>query len=360
MIRLCIDARMITSSGIGTCIQNLIPFLSKPPFDLTLLVDGGDFKDQKTISFRSPIYSLAEQIKFPWKIPPCDLFWSPHYNTPLLPVKSKVRAVTIHDVCHLALPISKAKKLIAKLLLTNACKRSKKIITNSVFSKSEIIKYLGCSDQDMSIIYPGVDMDEFSPLHKTDEFKNKYNLNFPFFLFVGNFKVHKNLSTLLKAFEYLNLSDFHLVLAGKYNGLRSSDSTTFEQIQKSPAKKRIHLLGELAKSELPLLYRSAKAFVFPSFYEGFGLPPLEAMASGCPVLASNAACIPEVCSDAALYFSPSSPEELAQKMDQIIKEDNLRTQLITKGFIRCREFSWNQTAESYRTLFENLCSNFEI
>ena len=355
MIHLCIDARMINASGIGTCIQNLIPFLSKPPFELTLLPHPANPIDYPSITFPAPIYSLREQLYFPFKIPPCDLFWSPHYNAPFLPIKSKARVVTLYDVCHLAQPTSKAKRFAAKILIHNACKKSQKIITSSNFSKSEILKYVNVSEEQIEVIPLSVNQQEFFPLRNTEEWQKNHQLDFPFFLFVGNLKTHKNLATALKAFESLNSADCHLVLAGKYMGLRSSDSDILVSIANSPLRKKIHVLGEVSKNDLPFLYSSAKALIFPSFYEGFGLPPLEAMASGCPVLASHAASIPEVCADAALYFSPHSVKELAAQMERILMEPSLSLQFMQKGLLRSKAFSWEKTANAYRLLFQKIC-----
>ena len=351
MIRLCVDARMFSSSGIGTCIRHLIPYVSRPPFDTTFLVDRHAVFPGKKIPFQAPIYSLSEQAQFPWKIPPCDLFWSPHYNVPLLPIKSRIRVVTIHDMCHLAMPFSRGKKMVAKQLLRYAYKKSEKVITDSQFSRMEIQKYLGNSSGKIDVIYPGVDLEEFSPLQEIEAFKNKHNLGDQIFLFVGNFKAHKNLEILLKAFELLHRSSLQLVLVGK-----KGDPKISYLIQNSRCKERIILLGEVSQEDLPLLYASASAFIFPSLYEGFGLPPLEAMACGCPVIASQAASIPEVCRDAALYFSPHSEIELAEQMERIIDDRSLRDELIAKGLDRCREFSWEKTGTAYRTLFERLCT----
>ncbi|MBS0624621.1 MAG: glycosyltransferase family 4 protein [Verrucomicrobia bacterium] len=340
---------MMSHSGIGTCIRNLMLPLSKPPFDLTIL--GGVFEGIKSVHFGAPIYSLKEQLKFPSTIPSSDLFWSPHYNVPLFRIKAKKRIVTIHDVCHLAIPFSRGKRVIARMLLRGACQKSQLIITDSQFSKLEIIKYLEVDEQNIQVIYPGVNLNEFSPENKSEEIVRKYD---PYFLFVGNFKVHKNLETLVRAFELLKSKDARLLLVGKYKGLKSSDSAIFERVQSSLARERIHLLGEVPQSEIRCLYASAKALVFPSLYEGFGLPPLEAMASGCPVLASTSASIPEVCADAALYFDPRSAEELSNQMDQVLGRGN--DSLKAKGFRRCREFSWNKTADGYRTLFQKIGS----
>lgn len=346
-MRLCIDARMIHSSGIGTFLQNLIPFIAKDPFEVILL-SKEPHPTQMSIRFTSSIYSLAEQVFYPWKIPPCDIFWSPHYNAPLLPIQAKRRVVTIHDVCHLAQPFPKVKRFIAHFLLQNACKKSDQIVTISSFSRSEIQKYLGAYKEKIQVIYPGVNVEEFSP--KKDEEKD------PFFLFVGNRKPHKNLATLIQAFEQLSLKNYRLVIVGKKEKLRSSDPIIDELIKRSPLRQQIDLLEEVSQEKLQKLYAAASALIFPSLYEGFGLPPLEAMASGCPVIASNAASIPEACGEAALYFDPLSIQQLKEKMLCIITEGSLRQQLVQNGLKRSAFFSWENAANKYRALFFKLFS----
>lgn len=344
-MRLCIDARMLYSSGIGTFLQNLIPFLAKDPFEVILLCQK-PYQSYMSSRFTSKVYSVAEQIVFPWKVPPCDLFWSPHYNVPVFPIKARRRVVTIHDVCHLAQPFPLIKRMAARFLLQNACKRSDQITTVSLFSQSEISKYLGVAKEKIRVIPPGVNTQEFSP--------NLGAPKAPFFLFVGHLKGHKNFIALLKAFDRLRLKDYRLVIVGKAEGLGSSDPSLYESIKKNPLNRQIDLLGEISKPKLQKLYASATALVFPSLYEGFGLPPLEAMASGCPVIASRSASIPEVCGEAALYFDPQSFQELAKQMERVASDKFLQEHLIQKGFQRSSLFSWESTADGYRSLFLSL------
>lgn len=335
---LCIDARMLHSSGIGTYIRNILPAFLSPPFTLSLL------------NTNAPIYSLREQIAFLCKIPRCDLFWSPHYNAPLLPIRAKRRIATIHDVCHLVYPSSKLQKMAAHALLQNACSQSDLILTVSEFSKGEILKYLKCPESKIHVVYPGVDLEEFSPARHC----KKNQLDFPFFLFVGNCKTHKNLETLIQAFSSLNSSDHHLVLIGPH----PFDRKLGPLIEKSPLKNKIHCMGHVAQSDLPFFYAKAVALIFPSLYEGFGLPPLEAMASGSIVIASNAASIPEVCGDAALYFSPQDSEELKSQMQRALFDSSLCQDLIEKGAARSRLFSWEKTRNQLKELF--LCMHSKI
>lgn len=316
MIDLCIDARMAYCSGIGTYIRELVPFL-KEEFRVILLVDELDREwctDCEQILFNVPIYSVEEQVKFPFAIPKCSLFWSPHYNIPLLPIRAETRIVTIHDVCHLVFG-SFVEKMYARFVLNKALK-SDRVITVSQFSKQEIRNQFGF---DETVVIPiGVDKKRFSPKDVCQEVRKKYQLPQKYVLFVGSRKRHKNLEQLQK----IGLKD--LVIVG-------------------PGIKHVEA------DDLPILYSMAEVFVFPSLYEGFGLPPLEAMSCGCPTACSRAASIPEVCGDASIYFDPMNLEEMAQAIQRARKGE-----LIEKGFERAKRFDWRKTAEKHMRLFEEV------
>lgn len=312
MIDLCIDARMAFSSGIGTYIREIVPLL-KDHFRLILLVDKVDREwcnGFEQIVFDAPIYSIAEQLKFPFKIPKCDLFWSPHYNVPLLPIRAKKRVATIHDACHLAFG-SGAQKLYARLVMGRAL-RSEKAITVSQFSKREIEGQFGFGD--LTVIPIGVNKERFYPREGSEEVRQKYQLPEKFVLFVGSKKAHKNLARVMRV--------ENLVAVGP--GIREVD-------------------GE----DLPVLYSMAEVFVFPSLYEGFGLPPLEAMSCGCPTAVSKMASIPEVCGDASVYFDPMNEEDILIAVEKAKKRE-----LVQKGLERVKRFDWKKTAEKHIRLFD--------
>ncbi|OHD86133.1 MAG: hypothetical protein A3J39_09820 [Sulfuricurvum sp. RIFCSPHIGHO2_12_FULL_44_8] len=345
MIDLCIDARMAFFSGIGTCIRELVPYLNQPPFKAVLLVDHLDqawCKGIEQILLRCPIYSIREQVMFPIKIPKCDLFWSPHYNIPLLPIKAKRRVVTIHDACHLALGknLSLFARLYANRVMRWASYRSDQVITDSRFSAKELCHYLGNPRTEIRVIPVATNLKRFQ--RKRDPvIRDKYQLPEKFALFVGNLKPHKNLHGLAKAFTAASLPGWGLVLVGmnKQN----------EKIENAL------ILGKVPEEELPMLYSLAELLVFPSFYEGFGLPPLEAMSCGCPTVVSNAASIPEVCGEASLYFHPGRVEEMAAAIKRVALYQELRSRLVQKGFERVRQFDWGETARQYRSVFEEVC-----
>ena len=332
MIDLCIDARMAFSSGIGTYIRQLVPLLTD--FRITLLVDriGSDWcRKFEQIHFPVPIYSIQEQALFPIKVPRCDLFWSPHYNIPLLPIRARKRVVTIHDACHLALG-SWHQRVYAKMVMGKALHGSAKVITDSQFSKEEVYRYLGRSKKEVEVIQIAVNREIYFRRNASDEIRKKYRLPEKFILFVGNHKPHKNIEGLVLAFSKLKIPNLGLVVVGKGTAT-----------------------GEVLDKELPILYSMAEAFILPSFYEGFGLPPLEAMSCGCPTLVSRAASLPEVCGDASLYFDPWNAVEMAEAIQRVVANQTLRDELIQKGYERVQSFSWAKTAERHRQIFEEVC-----
>ena len=352
MKNIVIDARMVNHSGIGTYLRSVISVLTKK-YDITLLGNKELFKsftwfeEVKIIPCLSKIYSLAEQLELPHKIPQCDLFLSPHYNISLLPVKAKHRVVIIHDVYHLAylkeLPVHQ--KTYAKLMINSAARISQRVFTVSEFSRSEIIKFTGISEEKIRIVYFGIDLPETENVidnESIDKVKRKYNLPENFLLYVGNIKPHKNLKSLLHALKILakNNSQIKLVVAGKADGFITGDSESISLIQNDEViKSAVVFAGYIENSDLPLIYKFATALIFPSFYEGAGLPPLEAMAYGCPVIASSAASIPEICGDAALFFNPDNVNDLANKIELVVNDKNLRMELIQKGIKNVRRFS---------------------
>ncbi|MGB5848357.1 MAG: glycosyltransferase family 1 protein [Ignavibacteriaceae bacterium] len=359
-IKIVLDARMINHSGIGTYIKCVIKALLND-YDLTLIIDEQRIIDQtwlnkvKIVQCSAPIYSLREQIRLPLEIPPCEIFLSPHYNIPLLPVKAKKRIVIIHDVNHLVFysQLSLIQKIYAKLFLKRATIISDTVITISNFSEKEIRKYIGKISKKINVLYYGIDdstMGKRLQPGESNRIRLKYNLPDNYILYVGSAKPHKNFYVLLKAF-YLLLKDFpdqKLVVVGL-----SKSQVKQSGFLESVVLKNKELLTSLIftdyvpDSELPFIYKHAAFLVFSSYYEGFGLPPLEAMINYCPVIASNAAAIPEVCGNAALYFDPHSELELYKKMKIFLLDLNLRNNFVRKGAENLARFKM----ESFKSKF---------
>lgn len=343
---LCIDARMIDSGGIGTILKKLIPSLSASPFRTTLLTTAS----QKVGKIcKAPIYSIREQFSLPYSIPRCDLFWSPHYNIPLLPIRAKKRAVTIHDAYHLAFShcLHFQEKLYARMMFQQAVFRSDLVFTVSLFSQKELCKYLSIPPSKIRVIYPGIDFDRFSREMPQNAIRKKYSLPSSFFLFVGNVKPHKNLRLILEAYKHFSI-EIPLVVVGKIKGLLTPDLSILNS-------QCLHL-EDVSDEELPAFYQMATALIFPSLYEGFGFPPLEAMAAGCPAIVSNRASIPEACGEAAYFIDPENFEELATAMIRIASDTSLREKFKQKGKIQARKFSWDRMAKEYVKIFQEVCT----
>jgi len=356
-MRLAIDCRMHNCSGIGTVIRNILPHLIQR-FACTIIFNkGNEFPfagNYKTVIFESYIYSVKEQAEYYSKIKEADVFWAPHYNFPVLLRKGIKKAATIHDVFHLdnLNQLSKLQGIYAKLFLTQFIKSNKSIITVSRFSRDRICFHSGLPQEKVSVIYNGIDTQLFQP-------SSQKNLSLPdkYILYVGNVKPHKNLKTLLLAYSQLKESikkEYALVIVGKKEGFLNGDTEIETLVKQYNLLGNIHFTGYVPDNDLQELYGRANLFVFPSLYEGFGLPPLEAMACGVPVIASNAASLPEVCGDGALYFDPKNSEELSDKINSVLKDANLQEQLKIRGHRQALRYKWEDTAKKYIELITNI------
>ena len=364
VIQLVIDARMYFSSGIGTVLQNLIPRLSTTGFSITLLLKEEDLNKvsiphAKVIPMKSSIYSIQEQIELCRKIPKTDLFWSPHYNIPLLPIRAKKRFVTIHDVCHLALKdcFSPLQRFYAKRMLKQAISRSDLVLVNSQFTVDEIKAYLKKEESKIKKIHFAVDKHQFAsdPLPIDAEAQKVLTLPKSYFLFVGNLKPHKNLSLLLEAFEQVadNIAS-DLVIVGAKENFIVADQAAEKRAQTSKHRNRIHFLGKVEQKYLPSIYRLSKALVFPSLYEGFGFPALEAMQCSSIVIASKIGALKEVCEDAALYFDPQDSKSLEKLLIEVDGNEEIRRDLLERSKGRLTHFNWDETASRYATEMRGL------
>ena len=365
-MNLVIDARMIDHAGIGRYLRSLLIRLKNSPLNIQAIVSKSSVAKYPWLSqfalifCESPIYSLKEQLKIPLLIPKCALFWSPHYNVPLAPIRAKQRLVTIHDVYHLAFisTLSPLQKAYAKIVIKRAVNQASSIITDSEFSKNEIVKYTGSCPHKIQVIHPAVDREQFKEQRETKlaEVQKKYQLPEKYILFVGSLKPHKNLIRLVDALELilkLHSRDLHLVIVGKKEGLIHGVDLDRYLHQKSISK-HVSCLGLVEDNDLPSLYQQAAALALPSLYEGFGLPALEAMSVGCPVVASNAASLPEVCGNSAEYVNPLDVQDICRGIVKLLYNDEYRKALVLQGKKRSQEFSWEKCTEEHLKAI-NLC-----
>jgi glycosyltransferase involved in cell wall biosynthesis len=272
--------------------------------------------------------------------------------------KSKTKKVlTIHDLSVYRYPkyFSLYARTYSKLFPT-ITKNTNKIITDSNSSKRDIIKILGVKKENIDVVYLGIE-NKFKVIRNKKtlkELRTKYNLPRQYVLFIGTIEPRKNLVSLIKAFAKALPSlkgDIKLIIGGKIGWEKN---TIYSLPEKLGINNRIQFIGKVEEEDLAPLYSLASTFVYPSLYEGFGLPPLEAMACGCPVITSNVSSLPEVVDDAAILINPYSLEdELGININRILDDARFRQKLIEKGVQNAKSFSWintaKQTLEIYNT-----------
>ncbi len=345
-------------TGIGRFIKNFIVYACEIKKDWEFLLFGNQ---DTLIPFDLPNNSnvkiiaegntqIWEQIKLPLflhKIK-CDLFFSPYYKTPILTNIPSV--ITIHDLIHLTYPDYNKSFYLEKQLSKIYSAKASAIITDSENSKKDIVKILKVNAEKIFVIYNAIDTSFFNPERNSNDFENiakKYSIKKPYLLYVGNSKPHKNVNKIYQAYKLLPKSlkvKYMLVLSGvgdyDYPICLDKDS--------------LSVIPRVEEEEIALLYSNASLFVFPSFYEGFGFPPLEAMACGCPVISSNASCMPEILGDSCLYFNPDDSKNIAKIMDIALTDKSLRFSLTKKGLEQVKKYAPEKVVNNILGVFEKI------
>jgi glycosyltransferase involved in cell wall biosynthesis len=264
--------------------------------------------------------------------------------------------VTIHDCIHLMFPQYLPNRLAlgyARASIFAAARRATRVLTVSESSKRDILRFVDIKPEKIDVIYNAYDQRfTVEPREEdVDRVRERYQLHDEFVLYAGNVKPHKNLERLIEAFHLVRrrgLDHLRLVLIGdeisRYAALRRA-------VHRHQLHPYVRFLGYLPEETLGVMYRLAGVFVFPSLYEGFGLPPLEAMASGTPVVTSNVSSLPEVAGDAAVLVDPYDPNAIANGIYQVLTDDQLRRDLRARGAARARQFSWEQSARRVREIY---------
>jgi len=364
-VRIGIDARKLHDFGIGTYIRNLLHelarmdhesefvILSRPEDRETVTTLGGNFR---AVVETAGNYSLAEQVKIPMDLrrEKVDVFHAPHYVLP--PLVRCPSVVTIHDCIHLMFPQylpNRRSLAYARTAITLAAKRSTRILTGSESSKRDILRFVDVPPGKIDVIYHACDPRFRSEPNEEDvaRVRERFQLQDQFVLYAGNVKPHKNLERLIEAFYLVRgrgLDNLKLVLIGddisKYSALRRA-------VHRHQLHKYVRFLGFLSLDILAVLYRLAGVFAFPSLYEGFGLPPLEAMASGTPVVTSNISSLPEVTGDAAVQVDPYDATAIADGIYRVLTDDSLRHDLKRRGLERATQFSWESSVRRVREIY---------
>jgi glycosyltransferase involved in cell wall biosynthesis len=367
-VRIAIDARKLRDFGIGTYVRNLLRHLSRMDRDTEYVLfcqrQDCDITSQLGENFRAVpedarAYSLGEQIRVPLDLrrEAVDLFHAPHYVLPpLTPCKS---VVTIHDCIHLRFPQYLPNRLgyaYARTSMSIATHWSSRVLTVSEASKRDILKYFRVPASKIDVIYNAIDerFGEPPTEEEIERVRERYQLHDPFVLYAGNIKPHKNLERLIEAFHTLRRGDLEHVKLLIIGDEISKYATLRRAVHRYKLHKHVRFFGFVPNQTLAVLYRLAGVFVFPSLYEGFGLPPLEAMASGTPVITSNVSSLPEVVGDAALLIDPLQPEAIAAAMRRVLCEPALRDDLRARGLRRAREFSWERSIGRVRQIYDEV------
>jgi glycosyltransferase involved in cell wall biosynthesis len=364
-VRIGIDARKLHDFGIGTYIRNLLRHLARldgqtdfvilcRPEDRDALAAVGE--NFRPVPETSGNYSIAEQFTIPWalKREAVTLFHAPHYVLP--PLVRCRSVVTIHDCIHLMFPQYLPNRMAfsyAKWSISQATKCATRVMTVSESSKRDILRFVDIEPDKIDVIYNAYD-ERFAVEPLEDDVvrvRERYQLHDEFVLYAGNVKPHKNLERLIEAFHLVRtrgLDRLKLVLIGdeisKYTALRRA-------VHQHQLHKYVRFLGFVPEQTLAVMYRLAGIFVFPSLYEGFGLPPLEAMASGTPVVTSNVSSLPEVAGDAAILVDPYDPQAIADGIYSVLTDERLRREMVHKGIARAGQSSWEQSVRRVRQIY---------
>lgn len=365
-MRIGIDARFYGTKqrGIGRYVKKLVDGLVEfdRQNDYVIFLSRDNIEDFKTtnpkvkrVLFDIRWYSLAEQLAGHRIIrrERLDLMHWPHLNVPWFAAKPYV--LTIHDLIINRFPDSRSTtlprwlywlKLMAyRQVVKRAVNRAQKIIVPSEFVKEDLIKTYVLSADKVQVIYEGYFLADGQQTMAITHFK----ITKPFLLYVGSAYPHKNLERLLSVFKKLNQEKkYQLVLAGRTDYF-------FERLKKiAKPDPDVIFTGFVSDSELAALYQEAQLYVFPSFYEGFGLPPIEAQAHGLAVVSSNSSCLPEVLADGAVYFDPNSEAEMLASIKSVLENPSLIKELVVKGSTNVKKFNWTKAVKETHSLYLSL------
>ncbi|MFA5359166.1 MAG: glycosyltransferase family 1 protein [Patescibacteria group bacterium] len=372
-MKILIDARMYGprgSKGLGRYIKEIIDGLvrqdSQNEYVILLQRENWDDFAEKP-GFHKVLapwrwYTLAEQIYLPRLIKKekPDLVHFPHFNVPLFYFFSPF-VVTIHDLLLRQYPSRRAstlgpikywlKNIGYRLIVWAAVWRAKKIITISDFTKTEILKYYPLVDRNkIEVVYEGVSKLEKEMIEKKDDndVLLRYNITDPFILYVGSAYPHKNLDKLILAFARPEKNwTGKLVLVGKKDYFYQRLEEGVQELN----TKSVLFLGYIPDSDLAVLYRQARVYVFPSLYEGFGLPPLEAMSWGLPVVASDIPSLREVIGDAYEKFNPKSVSDILQKIKNVLTDNVKQEKLRYLGLEQIKKYNWDATVKKHIDIY---------
>ena len=373
-MKFSIDARGINlykGSGIGTYTENLLRELLNidTKNNYSIFWAGENYEDYKKdnskIIFTSKKHgTFYENYYYPNYIEEnnIDMHHIPQNGIGLNELYTSPIVVTIHDLIPYILPETVGRGYLERFLrdMPLIVRDSKVILTVSEYSKRDIIKFFPFVNEEKIFVTPLAANKNYKPLNKTNcikYIKNKYSIDSPFILYIGGFSTRKNVKELIIAFNKIQKSlkkDYKLVLCGS---IRDEGIKLQELCKELLIDDKIIFTGFVPDDELPLFYNAAEAFIYPSSYEGFGLPPLEAMSCATPVITSNLTSIPEVTKDCAILINPFNKDELASSILTLLNSESLLQEYSEKGYNNSLNFTWKNTAiatlKAYEHVFEN-------
>jgi len=370
-LHIAIDARRIRDFGIGTYIRSLVHALSNIDREnrYTLISGAGDVSTLAGLpeNFQAAVYSRSDSgaldhLAFPLflhGIEP-DLVHIPLNRVPLLLMRPYV--VTIHDMANLLFEEGRSglRMQLRRYRFRRGLVRARRVLAVSEATKRDVQNLMGVRPERIRRVYNAPDPGFYDRgAHSAEEHRRileRYQIQYPFLLYAGNVRRHKNVPRLVEAFAVLRgqlaehpvYKDLRLVLIGD---TISQHPAIRQAVMKSRVEPLVRFLGFVPFETLRCFYESAAAFVFPSRYEGFGLPPLEAMACGTPVVTSNVSSLPEVVGDAAVLINPENVFDIARGIREVLLDETLRAELIRRGHVQAARFSWERTAREVLEIY---------
>jgi len=376
IMRIAIDARMgHTRVGIGVYVRGLLNGLAKIDKINNYYIIINKNKKENFVPIQDNFHKIYtrvtysdylrrdfwEQAYLPLKLPKAkiDIYHGPNFTLPLFSRAKKI--VTIYDMTLFITPeaYKRLSRFRVQWLLKLSAKKANKIIAGSENTKRDIIEILKLPNEKIKVIYIGID-DIYRPIadkYKLGNIKNKYKIDSKFILHVGSLQARKNIPRLIEAYSKLPmelLAKYQLVIAGKRSW---KVEEILAKVKQLGLNDKVVFTGFVDDNDLPLLMNAANLLVFPSLYEGFGIPPLEAMACETPVVASNTSSIPEVVGDAALLFDPYNIKEMTKAINRALTDVKLRNKLRKRGFERIKQFSWEKAARETLQVYKEVYKN---
>ena len=376
-MKIAIDARganLYNGTGIGTYTNNLVTnMIDISPSDNFMLFCSGTLNENFNKSNTEIIFSSGrhgsfyEKYYFPNKIKnsKIDLYHIPQNGIGMNYDADIPTLVTIHDLIPYIMPETVGRGYLERFLrdMPNIIYNSAGILTVSEYSKKDILKFFSFYPEEKIYVTPLAANSKFKPLDKVQcqNYVNKtYNINTPYILYIGGFSSRKNALGLINAFKncYKSLDEPYTLLLG--GSLKDEGEKLFNYVKDNNLSDRIVFCGYLDEDILPVLYSGCEAFVYPSLYEGFGLPPLEAMSCRAPVITSDLTSIPEVTRDSSILINPYDENDLENALIKLLNNKLLREELSEKGYKNSLNFTWKRTAEKTLSAYKSIIDSLSI